>query len=364
MSSELELLKLPPEDYSIRSKSELLVFDCAARGVGLAELLRERGHDIVRDVLAKHGAILFRGTGIASAEDFDAAWASAEKFQRWSGYPFMKMEGRQQITDRSFKSNYSQKLAETNGIYSFHQENHWLPRGYTPDFVAFSCVQIARRGGETGVVNVADAYDDLSQALKERLDRGVTKTVYKLEHHDWKFSYPDLTRSELEAELARRGADLVDYKPTGAIRIRFQRRYIERHPISGRAAVHYERRFFRDLARYAFYREKFRGAVASARRESWPRRLMGGARAELTRLGSRLNGNKMSYLALRGRDAEELARSWADHTVAVPYREGDLLLLDNVLTEHSALPWEGERRLVATMGMYACDDAADGGVEG
>jgi hypothetical protein len=55
---------------------------------------------------------------------------------------------------------------------------------------------------------------------------------------------------------------------------------------------------------------------------------------------------------LTRRDRAELSRTCAAHVAAVPYQRGDILLIDNLLVEHTAMPWEGERELAVIIGDY------------
>jgi alpha-ketoglutarate-dependent taurine dioxygenase len=43
---------------------------------------------------------------------------------------------------------------------------------------------------------------------------------------------------------------------------------------------------------------------------------------------------------------DEITQVYNDHSVVFPWREGDVLMLDNMLTAHGRKPFVGERKVV------------------
>ena len=43
---------------------------------------------------------------------------------------------------------------------------------------------------------------------------------------------------------------------------------------------------------------------------------------------------------------DEIAQVYSDHSVVFPWREGDVLMLDNMLTAHGRQPFVGQRKVV------------------
>ncbi|MGL6340453.1 MAG: TauD/TfdA family dioxygenase, partial [Waterburya sp.] len=53
---------------------------------------------------------------------------------------------------------------------------------------------------------------------------------------------------------------------------------------------------------------------------------------------------------LETEDIEAINRAYQQATVSFPWQQGDVLMLDNLLTAHSRNPYKGERKIVVAMG--------------
>lgn len=341
----MTLAPLEASAYSLHRQSGRLT--CEVAGIpGLREVL-EPGLSL-RSALTENGAVLIRGARLERRENFEALLLGSSAFMPWSSYPFMERT-RQKLGAVTVSSNYTREGTARNGIFDFHQENSFLPRGFSPEWLAFCCVMPAMRGGEAGVINVADALSALPATLQDKLDRSRTRHHVRMAAAEWEESYGTFAKDRLEQAAASHGAR-VKKATKGHVWLEFDRPYVESHRISGRRGLHYDRRHVWGTV---FRSGAYRAAFAPHHVQHLADPVFARLRRPVIDLALKVSGRyRAEHLHLCAAEAEALALAWADHLMAVPYQAGDLLLVDNVLTEHTALPWSGDRRLLVAMGDY------------
>ncbi|XP_058097421.1 clavaminate synthase-like protein At3g21360 [Magnolia sinica] len=94
------------------------------------------------DLLQQHGAILFRGFGISSAEDFAHV---VEAFE-WDDMPYMGATTRVKVTDRIYTANE----APLDQLINFHHEMSMFKE--FPSKIFFFCLEPSPEGGETSIL--------------------------------------------------------------------------------------------------------------------------------------------------------------------------------------------------------------------
>jgi hypothetical protein len=346
------LRDLDTDSYSIRGGSGIGLLELPPAGRGAAalqEMLTARGGELI-DGLARRGAVLIRGGGAATVGEFESLWR--DPFVPWDGYRFME-RSREKKGEVAVSSNYK---TGDYGVLTFHQENHSLPLSLSPDWLAFFCQHPAEVGGETGLINVANAFAALPAALQAKLRAHATKSAHRIGAAEWcrQFGGP-FEPEQVQAEARRHGVT-VRKLDQASVHVEYERPYVLTHRLSGVPAVHFERKHLpldNDAARR--YLGAFRphhtaaielpGPLGSLR--NW---LLSKRNVLLARL---LRGVKVSALKLTRAEVKALAAAWGDHAIAVPYRKGDILVIDNTIIEHTALAWKGEREISVVMGTYA-----------
>ena len=115
----------------------------------------------LRQLLEKHGAVLFRGFGVAGPDEFEGA-LTALGLKASADYPF-GVSPRHAVTKRVFKSTEYANFM----VIPPHTEMAYLR--WRPRWIAFFCDIAPARFGETPLYDTAAAFDKLSPALQRRL---------------------------------------------------------------------------------------------------------------------------------------------------------------------------------------------------
>jgi hypothetical protein len=120
--------------------------------------------------VAKYGAVLFRGFGVASDEDFENTVLSI-KGLRGISEAFMSEEGRIHAGKSKFvlHTNSVYKTGGTLYLGGFHSENYYSSD--VPAYISFCCLEPSLMGGETGIINMEKVYQSLDGDLKKKLEK-------------------------------------------------------------------------------------------------------------------------------------------------------------------------------------------------
>ena len=298
-----------------------LVVAPAAEGLDLAEWAAAH-RELLERRLHEHGAILFRGFGLDSAAGFERAASAVcpDLFGEYGDLPREEVGGKV----------YGSTPYPADRAILFHNESSHLDRW--PMRIFFFCVHAAARGGETPVVDCRKVYARLSPATRERFERkGLMYVRNYVEGLD--VSWQDFFRTDDRAEVERacaRAATSFEWLPDGGLRTRQLRPAVTRHPATGEPV------FFNQIQLHhvSFLDPSVRRSLAAMyREEEFPRSVYYGD-------GAPIEEDVM----------EEVLAVYRDTAVNFPWQEGDLLVLDNMLTAHGRNPFEGRRKIIVAMG--------------
>jgi alpha-ketoglutarate-dependent taurine dioxygenase len=195
----------------------------------------------------------------------------------------------------------------------------------------FFCMKAADHGGETPIVDCRKVYQALGQRITEQFKRKelmyVRNFIPSLDV-SWQNFFRTTDRVAVEAYCRRNSIDF-SWRDDGGLRTRQFCQAIARHPKSN------EEIFFNQvqLHHMSSLSPTIREAVmASFREEDLPRNVY-------YRDGSPIEESVM----------EEVNRVYWEAAVSFPWREGDLLMLDNMLIAHARKPYVGQRKIVVAM---------------
>jgi alpha-ketoglutarate-dependent taurine dioxygenase len=289
------------------------------------------GHrDQIGELLARYGAVLFRGFEISSAEGFSAA-AAAVAGQLYGDYGDLP---REQDADKVFSSTpYPNNLP-----IHFHNESSHMAKW--PMRIFFHCVIAAETGGETPLLDCRALVDQLPADIVSDFDaKGLTyiRNFGRGIDVAWHDFFGTTDRAVVEARCAETGTR-CEWVDDDTLRIRQNAEGVRTHPAAG------ERTFFNQVLLHhpAALPDEVRSAMDELYdADSYPRNVTYG------------DGSAIPDSVI-----ETLLDVYDEHAVRFPWQAGDMIMLDNMLVSHARSPFTGDRKiLVAMSDIYAPDVA-------
>lgn len=306
---------------SPRAAALPFTIEAATAGEPLIEALPRLRADIDAH-LRTTGGVLFRSFAVGGAEGFRA-------FAAAFGHPLLSYE---------FGSTPRSKV--TGGVYTSteYPAHQSIPlhneQAYTREWpmkIWFYCERAAPQGGETPIADSRAIYRAVDAGTRERFaTRGLCYVRNFGNGMDvpWQQVFNTEDRTEVEAYCARHGI-VCEWKDDGELRTRQRVQGIAHHPHTGDPVWFNQAHLFHLSALAPEMREVLLDTVGE---EDLPRNVYYG------------DGTPIP-------DAElDAVRAVLDaHKIVFPWREGDVLMLDNMLTAHAREPFSGPRKVVVAM---------------
>jgi len=313
-----------PEQQTHGGQSFPMVMECATPEVTLAETtawLSAKAADLIR-LSEETGAVLFRGLPVETPEDFDA-FVGAFGLPNFPYYESLSNAVRVNKTPRVFTANE----APPDVTIFLHHEMAQTPR--PPAKLFFFCEQPAAEGGATPICRSDAVWERLAEQFpafaRDCETRGLRYSNVMPDENDplsgmgrsWKSTLRAETREEAEARLRSLGYSW-EWLPDGSLRATTPTLPAVRPLSGGRKA------FFNQLI------AAFRG---------WKDARNDPAKAITFGDGSPLDREAALAAAEIG---EELSFD-------VPWRKGDVVLLDNYVAMHGRRTFRGTRKVLASL---------------
>jgi alpha-ketoglutarate-dependent taurine dioxygenase len=278
--------------------------------------------DFLENALWRHGAILFRDfsiLGVAQFQQFISA-ASAALMQYSE-----RSSPRSQISEHVYTST---DYPADQGIF-MHNENSYAAQW--PMKIFFHCVIAAFSGGETPIADSRRVYDRISSATRERF---AEKKVLYLRNFGAGFGLPwqtvfQTTDQAAVSEQCRRHGTEVLWGEGGRLRTRSVRTAIRSHPNTGEKVWFNHAAFFNVNTLSRTVREALLNEFSE---DDLPSQTFYG------------DGTPIDCAVL-----DEIRDAYAQERLLFKWQEGDVLMLDNMLTAHGREPFIGERQIVVGM---------------
>jgi len=278
--------------------------------------------DLLERLLLRHGAILFRGFRLALVEEFEQ-FALAICPQLFGEYGDLPSAG-------EGKKVYKSTPYPADKTILFHNESSHQHRWPTKQW--FFCVKAATEHGETPIVDCRQVYARLEPAIRDRFEsQGLLYVRNFVDGLD--VSWPEFFRTDecsRVEEYCRRSAIEFEWLADGGLRTRQRCPAVIRHPRTG------EKSFFNQLQLHhvSFLEPEERSSLLSLFGvEGLPRNFYFG-----------------DGTIIEDDVAQAIGALYWDVAAQFPWQEGDVLMLDNMLTAHARNPYSGERRIVVAMG--------------
>lgn len=276
---------------------------------------------LIRELLLCHGGILFRGFARGSVETFSSFVAAV------SGEPLPYMEGsspRHEVADHVYTSTdypADQRIPLHNELSYSHT---WPLR------IFFHCVEPPASGGATPVADSRNVYQRISPALRERLEERDYLYVRHFRPNigiGWRTAFQTDDRAAVERYCAENDIEFT-WGARDALTTRQRRPVSAAHPETGEMTWFNHLTFFNVSTLDPMVAK----ALLSMGKENLPNNTYYGDGAEI----------EPAVL-------DELRTAYEAETVVIPWEEGDIMMLDNMLVAHGRQPYTPPRHIVVGM---------------
>ena len=299
----------------------------AAGAPDLRELLIDSAQAVDRTLL-EQGAILFKGFQVDSTE----------AFQRCTDVLAHKLA--------SYIDGNSPRTKLTSNIYtsteyppelSISMHNELSYSHAWPERLYFCCVVAPATGGSTLIADSGALLRALpAELVRQFEEKGVTyvRNLHGGNGATIGKSRQQTFETDLRADVERyctEGAIDYSWQPDGALRLIQTRAATACHPRTG------ERVWFNQV-------DQFHPSTNAPEVYEAIMEIYGDAPFEMPQYGCFGDGTPIPLALL-----EQVRAETARHTVAFPWEQGDVLMIDNMLTAHGRSPFTGARRILVSM---------------
>jgi alpha-ketoglutarate-dependent taurine dioxygenase len=299
----------------------LLQVEARVEGLSLADWAAGR-QALVDGWVVEHGGVLLRGFRVEQPAEFQAAiealcGGALDYTERSS--PRSQVEG---------KIYTSTDHPASQSIYLHNEQSYNLR---FPRNIAFYCHLAAETGGATPVADCRQVYRKLDPAIRRRFEE--EGYLYVRNFHpnfglSWREAFQTEDTTAVESYCAGNEIE-CEWLADGHLRTSQRRRAVARHPVCGEATWFNHLTFFHVSTLEPAVRDFMLAAFGEG---------------DLPNNTFHRDGSPIAAEAL-----DELRRLYAEQTASFPWRRGDVMLLDNMLTAHGRKPYSGPRKVLTAM---------------
>lgn len=310
-----------------------LVIEPTVTGIDLVDWAAQHRQMLEQKVL-QHGAVLLRGFGVRTIEQFERAIASMSPGA-------LEYMFRASPRTRVGGNIYTSTDYPADQVIFPHNEHSYSPR--FPLRLFFYCHQPPDSRGETPIGSTREVLRRIRPEICDRFrDRGV---LYVRNYGDgfglpWPTVFQTEDRAEVETYCASVGIQ-VEWKPNNRLRTAQVGPAIVRHPRTGEEVWFNHATFFHVSTLPPGVRDPL---MAQFGDRDLPTNTFYG------------DGSVIEPEVL-----EELRAAYVDSLVHFPWQQGDVLFIDNMLCVHGREPFTGKRAIYTGMAeAYLARDLARG----
>ena len=274
----------------------------------------------VQQHLSTIGGVLLRGFSVLTIDEF-------QRFASSFGYPLLSYE---------FASTPRSNLS--GGIYSSteYPAHQHIPlhneQAYTREWpmkIWFHCVTASPVGGETPIADSRAIYRRMPDHIRNKFEQGL---LYVRNYGEfdvpWQTVFGTDSKAEVEA-FCRRSNIQYQWKENDGLRTLQLCQGIETHPSTNEKVWFNQAHLFHVSNLQAEVRESLEELLGI---DNLPRNVY------------YADGSEIEDEVL-----DEVRAIHTEETVIFPWQEGDVMMLDNMLTAHARMPFEGKRKVVVAM---------------
>jgi alpha-ketoglutarate-dependent taurine dioxygenase len=240
------------------------------------------------------------------------------------------LEYKERSTPRTQVGNriYTSTEYPADQTIAMHNESSYAKRW--PMRICFYCLQPATEGGETPIADSRRVYDRIDQRVRERFESRGVMYIRRFGWGvdlSWQESFGTNSREEVERYCKENGIEF-EWKAGDKLVTKQVRQSAATHPQTG------EKIWFNQahLFHITNLPESLQEVLISILGEDLPRE---------SRYG---DGTPFEKETL-----DHVREVFAQCSVTFPWRQGDVLLLDNMLVSHGRKPFHGQRKILAAM---------------
>ncbi len=279
-------------------------------------------HAPLGERLHEHGAVLLRGTGLATAEDF-RGWLAASRAELLE-YDYGSTP-RSPVTGRIYTST------EYPPHQHIPQHNEMSYTDRWPGRLWFFCARSAAEGGRTPLCHAGDVLRRLDAGLRARFE---THGVMYVRNYNlgvdltWQQAFGTEERREVERNARMRGLSIT-WGPGDQLTTRQVAQAVTKHPVTGESVWFNQAHLFHVSSQDPAIAKML---IAKFKEDGVPRNSFYG------------DGSPIEDAVLA-----EIRAAYAKAEVAFPWQRGDVLMIDNMLVSHGRRPFKGARKTVVAM---------------
>jgi alpha-ketoglutarate-dependent taurine dioxygenase len=298
-----------------------LVVTAAVQGIDLADWI-QTNEKTVRAYLRTHGGVLFQGFSVNTTEYFQRVV---------NAYSPQLMEYTERSTPRTKVNGnvYTSTEYPADQSIPLHNENSYSH--VWPEKIWFLCMQAAESGGETPVADSRQILKVLDPQIVHRFTEKQVMYVRNFREGlglSWQEAFQTSEPSTVERYCQKSGIQF-EWVSSGHLRTRQVRPAVIQHPETGESVWFNQAHLFH----FSSLDEKLRRSMLALYREE-----------DLPRTAYYGDGAEIEPEALTA-----IHNAYQQASVVFPWKAGDLLLLDNILTAHGRRPYAGARKIVVMM---------------
>lgn len=338
-SARTEKLNNPARDDARRqainvSGDELVTKDLLNPGQSLPLVIRpslgridavrwaQENHDFIEASLLEHGALLFRDFSLDTVESFE------QFIKAISGE---LLEYRERSSPRSEVSDriYTSTDYPANQSIFLHNENSY--QRTFPLKLFFYCSVPAQQGGETPIADCRKILQRIDPEIRERFTR--KKWMYVRNFGDgfglpWQTVFQTSDRRQVEEQCALKGIR-VDWKDGNRLRVSTVLPAVVKHPRTGEWSWFNHATFFHVSTLEPAMREIL---LEEFGEHDLPTNTFYGD-------GAPIEADVL----------DKLREIYAGEMISFPWQQGDVMMLDNVLSAHGRSSFIGPRKILVGM---------------